>query len=42
MYDWMGIWVQSYLVFTWEFANPSESIREFSCQVISGFDALGL
>ena len=29
------------LVFTWEFANSSESIRKFSHQVISRFDALG-
>ena len=34
--------MQSYLIFTWEFANSSESIRVFSHQVISRFDALGL
>ena len=38
----MSTWTQLYLIFTWEFANSSESIREFSHQVISGFDALGL
>ena len=38
----MSIWMESYLVFTWEFANSGESIREFSHQVISGFDALRL
>ena len=37
----MSIWKQSYLVFTWKLANSSESIREFSHQVISEFNALG-
>ena len=31
----------SHVIFAWEFANSSKSIREFSHQVISGFDALG-